>query len=123
MPKPPPAPVVPAFFWPLGARLPSWRCRVFAAVCGAAGVRVLQWQHRALGIGLDEDTAIVVQGDAFEVIGQSYVAIYDHERMVDSGGRFYFLGAGDQYDLKTRRPFRLQRVLRPLERVVERPWR
>ena len=86
-------------------------------------IEIIETHPELLGIGLDEDTAIVVQGDAFEVIGQSYVAIYDHERMVDSGGRFYFLGAGDQYDLKTRRPFRLQRVLRPLERVVERPWR
>ena len=86
-------------------------------------IEIIETHPELLGIGLDEDTAIVVRGDAFEVIGQSYVAIYDHERMIDSGGRFYFLGAGDQYDLKTRRPFRLQRVLRPLERVVERPWR
>ena len=42
--------------------------------------------------------------------------------MIDSGGRFYFLGAGDRYDLKTRQSFRMQRVRRPLERVVERPW-
>ncbi len=86
-------------------------------------IEIIETHPELLGIGLDEDTAIVVRGDSFEVIGQSYVAIYDHERMVDSGGHFYFLGAGDQYDLKTRRPFRLQRVLRPLERVVERPWR
>ncbi len=32
------------------------------------------------------NTAIVVRGDRFEVIGQSYVAIYDHGRMLDSGG-------------------------------------
>lgn len=86
-------------------------------------IEVIETHPELLGIGLDEDTAIVVQGDAFEVIGRSYVVIYDHDRMVDSGGRFYFLGTGDRYDLKTRRPFRLQRVLRPLERVVERPWR
>ncbi len=86
-------------------------------------IEIIETHPELLGIGLDEDTAIVVRGDAFEVIGQSYVAIYDHERMIDSGGRFYFLGAGDQYNLKTRRPFRLQRVLRPLERVVECPWR
>ena len=75
-----------------------------------------------LGIGLDEDTAIVVRGDQFEVIGRSYVAIYDHERRLDAGGRFYFLGAGDRYDLKSRQAFRLQRTLRPLDRVVERAW-
>ena len=85
-------------------------------------LEVIEAHPELLGIGLDEDTAIVVQGDEFEVVGRSYVVIYDHERMLDSGGRFYFLGAGDRYDLKTRTAFRMQRVRRPLERVVERPW-
>lgn len=85
-------------------------------------LEVIEAHPELLGIGLDEDTAIVVRGDEFEVVGRSYVVIYDHERMLDSGGRFYFLGAGDRYDLKTRTAFRMQRVRRPLERVVERPW-
>ncbi len=86
-------------------------------------IEIIEAHPELLGIGIDEDTAIVVQGDRFEVIGASYVAIYDHERMLDSGGRFYLLGAGDQYDLMTRRAFRTQRERRPLERVVDRPWR
>ncbi|MCH7749387.1 MAG: cyanophycinase [Acidobacteria bacterium] len=85
-------------------------------------LEVIEAHPELLGIGLDEDTAIVVRGDEFEVVGRSYVVIYDHERMLDSGGRFYFLGAGDRYDLKTRTAFRMQRARRPLERVVERPW-
>ncbi|TDI22513.1 MAG: cyanophycinase [Acidobacteria bacterium] len=85
-------------------------------------LEVIEAHPELLGIGLDEDTAIVVQGDEFEVVGRSYVVIYDHERMLDSGGRFYFLGAGDRYDLKARTAFRMQRARRPLERVVERPW-
>lgn len=86
-------------------------------------IEIIEAHPELLGIGIDEDTAIVVEGDRFEVIGTSYVAIYDHERMLDSGGRFYFLGAGDQYDLMTRRAFRTQRERRPLDRVVDRPWR
>ncbi len=85
-------------------------------------LEVIEAHPDLLGIGIDEDTAIVVQGDEFEVMGRSYVVIYDHERVLDSGGRFYFLGAGDHYDLKTREPFRMQRARRPLDRVVARPW-
>ena len=51
---------------------------------------------------VDENTAIVVQGDRFEVIGQSYVAIYDYNRLLDSGGLFYLLAPGDRFHLKTR---------------------
>jgi cyanophycinase len=75
-----------------------------------------------LGIGLDENTAIVVQGDRFEVVGQSYVAIYDHNRTLDSGGLFYFLAPGDSFDLVTRQAFRPRRDQVPLDRVVEARW-
>lgn len=73
-----------------------------------------------LGIGIDEDTAIVVRGDRFEVIGRSYVAIYDSQRRIDSGGDFYFLAPGDRYDLAAREALRPQTILQPLERVVTR---
>ncbi len=86
-------------------------------------LEVIEAHPDLLGIGLDEDTAIVVEGDEFEVVGRSYVVIYDHERGLDTGGRFYFLGAGDRYDLKSRVPFRMERVRRPVDRIVERPWR
>lgn len=61
-----------------------------------------------LGIGIDEDTAIVVRGNSFEVIGQGYVAIYDNTRVLPNGGGFYFLMPGDRYNLETRDPMRLQ---------------
>ena len=70
-----------------------------------------------LGIGIDEDTAIVVQGDEFDVIGQSYVVIYDNQRVLAPAGKFYFLAAGDRYDLKKREAFRPTRVMQPFERV------
>jgi len=85
-------------------------------------LEVIEAHPNLLGLGIDENTAIVVQGDQFEVIGRSYVAVYDHGRLLDSGGRFYFLSAGDQYNLLSRQAFRVERTTRPLRRVVQRPW-
>lgn len=85
-------------------------------------IEVIEAHPRLLGIGIDEDTAIVVEGDQFEVLGRSYVVIYDHRRLLDSGGRFYFLGAGDRYDLRRRQAYRMQRAARPFDRVVEQTW-
>lgn len=66
-----------------------------------------------LGIGIDESTAIVVEGDRFEVIGASYVAITDRRQWTAKGrsspndaaqkGKIYFLGRGDHFNLTTRR--------------------
>ncbi len=86
-------------------------------------LEIVQARPELLGIGLDEDTAIVVRGGRFEVIGRGNVAVYDRNRMLDSGGRFYFLQAGDEFSLAERAAWRPRRVLEPLERVVERPWR
>lgn len=64
-----------------------------------------------LGIGLDENTAIIVKGDEFEVIGQSYVAIYDYKhwqenprgtRKLQNGAKFFLLRKGDKYNVRTR---------------------
>lgn len=85
-------------------------------------IEVIEAHPDLLGIGIDENTAIVVQGDEFEVIGQSFVAIYDDQRQLDSGGRFYFLAPGDRYDLRTREPARPTLTPKPLERVVASPW-
>jgi cyanophycinase len=85
-------------------------------------LEVIRARPDLLGIGIDEDTGIVVQGDRFEVIGRSYVAIYDHERRLDSGGLFYLLSPGDAYDLATREAYRPRPALGPLDRVVAGPW-
>ncbi len=71
-------------------------------------LEIIEAHPRLLGIGLDEDTAIVVRGNAFEVIGAGYVAIYDATRELPNGGGFYFLMPGDRYDLGTREPARRQ---------------
>jgi cyanophycinase len=66
-----------------------------------------------LGIGLDERTAIIVQGDSFSVMGNGYVSIYDGtfwsregttlKILPEKESLFYFLRPGDRYDLKARK--------------------
>ena len=85
-------------------------------------VEIVEARPELLGIGIDENTAIVVQGDRFEVMGAGYVAIYDHGRQLDTGGRFYFLAPGDRFDLKTRQAERATTTWEPLQRVERRPW-
>lgn len=85
-------------------------------------LEIVRARPELLGIGLDEDTAIVVVRDRFEVIGNGYVGIYDHQRSIDTGGSFYFLAPGDRFDLASRQPLRVERGEAPLERVVERAW-
>jgi cyanophycinase len=85
-------------------------------------ISVIEGHPDLLGVGIDEDTAIVVRRDRFEVMGAGYVAIYDHARMLDSGGAFYLLAAGDTYNLKTREAQRPQLRSAPIERVVKKPW-
>ena len=65
-----------------------------------------------------------MRGDAFEVIGSGYVAIYDHAHRLDSGSPFYFLSPGDAYDLASRQAYRADPTgrVRPLDRVVAEPW-
>lgn len=85
-------------------------------------LEVIEAKPELLGIGIDENTAIVVRGDAFEVMGEGYVAIYDAERQIDTGGRFYFLAPGDRYDLSTREAYRPATDPRPLDRIEKKPW-
>lgn len=56
-----------------------------------------------LGIGLDEATAVWVQRDTLQVIGKSYVAIYDYNTMAADKNPFFFLGDGQKYDLANRK--------------------
>ena len=78
-------------------------------------IGVIQAHPDMLGVGIDENTAIVVQGDQFEVIGTSLVTIVDNQHQLAHdgpetfrtvGGLFYFLKPGDRYDFKTRTPSR-----------------
>ena len=74
---------------------------------------ILEKRPELLGIGLDEDTGIIVEGDRFSVFGNSYVAIYDRSRWsaerdtvyaLPGGSRdFYLLSKGQKYDLRNRK--------------------
>lgn len=82
-------------------------------------LEILHAHPELLGIGIDENTAIVVQQDWFEVIGASYVVIYDRQHMIEGEGHYYFLSPGDTYHLPERSPYRNNE---PLERVIKRTW-
>jgi cyanophycinase len=67
-------------------------------------IPVIKKYPNLLGIGLSEDTAIVVTGDQFEVMGKSKVAIHDNTRKYPPWKKpYYLLGAGDTYNMRTRR--------------------
>ena len=86
-------------------------------------LEVIDKQPQLLGIGIDEDTAIVVEGDRFDVIGKSYVVVYSNKPVVGATGRFYFLGAGDRFDMKERKATRQGTEWRPLQGVRPPPMR
>jgi len=61
-----------------------------------------------VGIGIDEATAIVVQGSAFDVVGLGNVGISD-------GKGYYLLHAGDRFDLATKTPRTFRGVMSSYE--------
>jgi len=72
---------------------------------------IIHHKPQLLGIGLDENTGIIVNGNTFEVVGEHYVAIYDDSRWSEerdttirlNGAReFYFLNPGQKYNLLKR---------------------
>ena len=76
-------------------------------------VDVIKSRPELLGIAIDESTAIVVRQNTFDVIGASYVGIYEANQIASSakypsgqnstGGPFYFIGKGQKFDLKARK--------------------
>lgn len=74
---------------------------------------VLEEHPELLGIGLDENTGIVVRGDEFEVIGASYIAVFDGKKwsperrayfpLGKNDHRFYLLRPGAHYNMRERR--------------------
>ncbi len=63
-------------------------------------IAVLKKHPHLLGIGIDEGTAIVVQGDSLEVIGQSYVAIYEQPSIKESTPPFRLLAPKQRFQMK-----------------------
>ena len=74
---------------------------------------ILREYPELLGIAIDEDTALVVQKNEAEVIGDTYALFYDGGFWSREGSelknlpppnvRFYFLRPGDKYDLGARK--------------------
>lgn len=83
---------------------------------------IIDARPELLGIGLDENTAIVVQGNEFEVIGEHYVAVYDGTFFVEirdkedwtkiryeqnplpkRSRKFYLLKKGQHYNMLVRK--------------------
>lgn len=74
---------------------------------------ILKKHPKLLGIGIDENTAIIVQGNIFEVIGENYVLVYDGgfwsregsdlKNLPEKSKLFYFLRNGDKYDLSEKK--------------------
>lgn len=77
---------------------------------------ILEVYPNLLGIRLDENTAIHVHGNEFEVIGASYVAIFDGTRwsaerdtvyqLAPDSQQFYLLHKGQKYNMKERKVIR-----------------
>lgn len=77
---------------------------------------ILRNRPELLGLGIDENTAIVVQGNTFEVIGDNYVLIYDGtfwsregsdlKKLPENEMLFYMLRSGDKYDMLDRTIYR-----------------
>lgn len=67
-------------------------------------IPVIRTFPQYLGLGLSEDTAIVVTGDRFEVIGRWKVTVHDNTRAYPPWQKPYdVLDAGDVYDMKARK--------------------
>ena len=62
-------------------------------------VNVVDANPNILGIGIEDDAALLVRQNTFEVIGTGKVAIYDNVRR--DGSWYYWLNPGYQFDLST----------------------
>ncbi len=81
-------------------------------------ISALVQQPAVLGFGIDENTAIVVDGDEFEVIGNGAVTVVDEsgttynnldgllkdEALAVCGVKLHILPHGYRFNLKTRQP-------------------
>jgi cyanophycinase len=74
---------------------------------------VLNAHPGLLGISIDENTAAIVMGDTLQVLGASYILVYDGnfwsregsslKTIPDKASRFYMIRQGNRYDLKQRK--------------------
>ena len=55
-----------------------------------------------IGLGIDEGTAVIVQGRTFEIVGSNQVVVHDSREPAEPENAFKFLYRGDKYDLAAR---------------------
>jgi hypothetical protein len=60
---------------------------------------VVDARPEILGLGIEDDAAIVVDKNMFEVVGSGRVAVYDTVRR--NGLWYYWLRSGERFDLAT----------------------
>ena len=79
-------------------------------------IPVIEKYPDLLGIGLSENTAIIVQGDKLEVMGNLKVAIHDNTRKYYPWEKpYYVIGTGAIFNMKTRKIERLDNGRSPRE--------
>lgn len=90
-------------------------------------ISALAQQPAVLGLGIDENTAVIVNGDEFEVVGEGAVTVIDEtekthdnidgllkdEALAVCGARLHILPHGYRFNLKTRKPV-FERVVAPV---------
>ena len=64
----------------------------------------------------------MVQGDRGQVIGESFVLVYDNQSTIGGDGKFYFLAPGDRINLATRESTRPSMTQSPIQGVEKKPW-
>ena len=81
-------------------------------------ISALAQQPAVLGLGIDENTAVIVNGDEFEVVGEGAVTVIDEtekthdnidgllkdEALAVCGAKLHILPHGYRFNLKTRKP-------------------
>lgn len=81
-------------------------------------ISALAQQPAVLGFGIDENTAVIVQDNKFEVVGEGAVTVVDESEITHTnigdifkdealavfGAKLHILPSGYQFDMKTRKP-------------------
>lgn len=92
-------------------------------------ISALAQQPAVLGFGIDENTAIAVSGDEFEVIGEGAITVIDEsekthdnldgllkdEALAVCGAKLHILPHGYRFNLKTRKPIFNRKIAQPRE--------
>lgn len=68
-------------------------------------VTIIDRYPKLLGIGIDDDTGLIIKNGIGEVFGVGRIAIYDNKKR--KGGWYYWLKSGDKFDFEKRAPINI----------------